>query len=77
MWFFHMKRLRNEPDYGLLSYKHPLSTPRRVCDKIFAIQKMFMDGNKNNLLGRQWVTVDDVKSFYVEDTEIHGEQNSN
>ena len=77
MWCFHMKQLRNEQRYNLLSIKYPLSIPTRLSNKMTAFQRTFMDENKNNLLRNQWTTVNDVNSYYINDHEIHGEQISN
>ncbi len=74
LWYDHLKKFRNKPGYQLLPTKHPSPIPKRLCDKISALQQTFLnEENNNSQLKRFWVTVEDINSFYIIDSEIEGQ----
>ena len=77
LWYDHLKKLRNQPGYNLLPVNAPLSMPKRLSDKIRFFQHSFIMGTRNTQLKKHWVSIDDVNSFYVLDSEICGEEISN
>ena len=73
-----MKECRNKPGYQLLSTKNQLSIPKRLNDKIRALQQTYLnEENNNSQLKRCWVTVEDINNFYIMDSEIEGQDTSN
>ncbi len=78
MWYDHLKQCRKKEGYQLLSTKNPVSIPKRLNDKILALQQTFLnEDNNNNQMKRTWVTVEDINSFYIMDSEIKGQATSN
>ena len=47
--------------------------PKRLCERISALQQFFLVENNDTYLNKQWACVEDVNSFYVYDTEIDGQ----
>lgn len=72
MWYDHLKQFRIKSGYNLLSTIHPFSMPKRLRDKISALQQPFiMDNNCGqikNKMGYCWV----YEQFYIIDLEIYG-----
>ena len=77
LWYDHLKKLRNQPGYNLLPVNAPLSMPKRLSDKIRFFQHSFIMSTTNTQLQKHWVSIDDVNSFYVLDSEICGKAISN
>ena len=73
LWYDHLKEFRNKPGYQLLSSRNPSSIPKRLNDKICALQQTYLSGeNDDSPQNRCWVTVEDINSFYIMDSEIDG-----
>ena len=73
LWYDHLKEFRKKPGYQLLSSRNPLSIPKRLNDKICALQQTYLSGeNDDSPQNRCWVTVEDITSFYIMDSEIDG-----
>ena len=51
--------------------------PKRLCERISALQQLFLVENNDTYLNKQWACVEDVNSFYISDTEIDGQITSN
>ena len=47
--------------------------PKRISERISALQHFFLVENNDTYLNKQWACVEDVNSFYISDTEIDGQ----
>ncbi len=54
-----------------------MSMPKRLSERISALQYFFLLENNDTYLHKLWASVEDVNSFYVMDTEIDGQVASN
>ena len=78
LWYDHLREFRNKPGYQLLSSRNPLLIPKRLNDKICALQQTYLkEENDNSQQKRCWVTVEDINSFYIMDSEIDGQATPN
>ena len=72
LWQNHLETLRSQQGYQLLSTKSKRGMPEHVSVRISSFQQMFMIPH-NSSLRKQWVTVESVNSYFIDDRNIDGD----